>query len=533
MSSIIISGLSFRYENQTPLFECINLSVEAGRKISIIGDNGTGKSTLLKLIAGELEHDRGNIYCPSHPYYIAQQTGISGISVSQALGVYDQLESLFAIYNGSCEQNHYETLSNGWDIESRCMAALDYWGLSNIELTAKIDSLSGGEKTKLLLAALIIHRPNIILLDEPTNHLDQSSRQKLYDFIQNSKATIVVVSHDVTLLNLLETTYELSSKGLQCYGGNYDFYRESKDIEDCALQQHLHTERVALRLAKQKAQQVRERQEKRLIQGVKNSDQVPRIMRKGFKDKGEKTVRSLAEKHTEIIKKNIETINQLKERQQVHCELKIDFDNTRLHTGKLLVATKNMNFEYRDGHPLWPSPIDIEIRSNERIQLSGDNGTGKTTLVKLLLSELQPTVGEVVRRDFLHIYLDQEYSQINTPLTVLELAQSYNSNNLKEHELKLRLHRALFSIEMWDEKCCTLSGGEKMRLYLCCLMIANHVPDLIILDEPTNNLDLSSLAVLTSTIKNYKGTLIVISHDQNFIREIKTTRHIELSTTHI
>ena len=170
----------------------------------------------------------------------------------------------------------------------------------------------------------------------------------------------------------------------------------------------------------------------------------------------------------------------------------------------------------------------LEIRSGERIRLTGDNGTGKTTLVRLLTGELEPTAGRIGRADFSYVCLDQQYSRVNTPQSVLELAQSCNHGNLQDHELKLRLHRALFGQQMWDKRCDTLSGGERMRLCLCSLMIANHVPDLFVLDEPTNNLDLSSLAILTRTVRNYRGTLLVVSHDGHFTDQIGITRTVEL-----
>lgn len=177
---------------------------------------------------------------------------------------------------------------------------------------------------------------------------------------------------------------------------------------------------------------------------------------------------------------------------------------------------------------MWQSPIDIEIRSGERIHITGNNGSGKTTFIKLLLGELSSTQGEVTKSDFSYVYLDQEYEQVNQDLTILELAERYNENNLADHEIKLRLNRALFPQETWDKSCQTLSGGERMRLYLCCLMISNHIPDIFVLDEPTNNIDLSSLSILTNTIKNYKGAILIISHDEYFINEIGVTRKIEL-----
>lgn len=526
--SIIISGVSFHYYQQSPLFECVNLSVVSGSKVSVIGNNGTGKSTLLKLIAGALPVSSGSVHCASTPYYIPQQIGIRGISISQALGVSEKIEALQAICNGSDRYEYYDILADDWEIEARCRAALDHWGLANTELTTPIDFLSGGEKTKLFLAGIYIHRPAIVLLDEPTNHLDDTSRQKLYDFISNSQTTIIIVSHDVTLLNLLEETYELSPKGLKGYGGNYDFYKSQKEIEEQALNQQINAEETALRLARKKAQEVRERQEKRVSRGAKGTSGLPRIILKGREDKGENTGAKLSAKHMEKITGKQQELSELRLQQRMAHELKVDFGNAQWHSGKLLVEAVRINFEYEADSPIWSTPLNIEIRSGERIHLKGGNGTGKTTLLKLLTGELQAVVGQVVRTDFSMICLDQEYSRVNTPQSVLELVEQHNDCNLLDHEIKLRLHRALFPKEMWNKPCNTLSGGERMRLYLCCLMISNSIPDLFILDEPTNNLDLLSLETLTTTLQNYRGTLLVISHDKRFVEEMGITKVIEL-----
>ena len=503
--SIILSGVNYRYTNRQPLFEPVNLSVLPGEKISIVGNNGTGKSTLLRLIAGELAPSCGSIGRSVSPYYVPQQTDIRSESVGRTLGVAEKLDALRAICDGSANPDHYDTLADDWDIESRCRSALDAWGLPHVELTASTDSLSGGEKTRLSLAGLTIHRPAIVLLDEPTNHLDRTGRDRLYDYIRTCKATLIVVSHDTYLLNLLDRTCELSKKGLKTYGGNYNFYREQKRIEDSALEQRIDSEQAALRLARKKAQEIAERQQKRFNQGERNKDRLPRILRKGAKDRGETTISKLREKHSDIVGLNEKRLNDLRRQRGTACRFKIDFDDALLHNGKLLIAADGVNFGYDRERPLWRMPLDLEIRSGERIRLTGNNGSGKTTLVRLLTGELFPTAGEIRRTDFSYVCLDQEYSLVDTPQTVLELAQKYNRSNLCDHEIKMRLKRALFAADTWDTSCNALSGGEKMRLCLCCLMISNHVPDLFILDEPTNNLDLSSLAVLADTIGDYRS----------------------------
>lgn len=529
--SIIVSDVSYHYFNQRVLFESVSFSIPSGGKASLIGNNGTGKSTLLRLLAAELLPSSGSIRLLSAPYYVPQQVNIKEQTIAEALGVSAKLNALNAIYGGSADQVHYDILNDDWDIENRCHLALQHWGLQGIAPGSSISLLSGGEKTKVLLAGMDIHKPDVILLDEPTNHLDLSARRKLYDYISNTKATIMVVSHDINLLNLLDTTYELSPKGIRLYGGNYDFYKEQKEIEDQALEQQIDAGQTALRIARKRAQEVRERQEKRSSQGERSKQKGgdARIVINARGNLAENSSAKLKEKHSGIINDTQQRLSALRERQQQNNALKVNFDNAKLHKGKVLITAKGLNFGYANDKLLWQQPVDLEIRSGDRVHISGNNGSGKTTLIKLLLGRLSPTQGEVVRADSTYIYLDQEYEQVNQPSTVLRLAERYNENNLADHEVKLRLNRALFPQETWDKSCLTLSGGERMRLYLCCLMISNHVPDILVLDEPTNNLDLSSLSILTDTIRNYQGTVLVISHDRYFVDAIGVTGRVGLS----
>ncbi|WP_449399177.1 ATP-binding cassette domain-containing protein [Chryseobacterium wanjuense] len=172
--------------------------------------------------------------------------------------------------------------------------------------------------------------------------------------------------------------------------------------------------------------------------------------------------------------------------------------------------------------------LNLEIRSGDRISIKGSNGSGKTTLIKLLLGDLQPSVGMISRTDFRTIYIDQEYSLIDKNATVYEFAQQFNDNALQESEVKTLLSRFLFGKETWDKKCNVLSGGERLRLLLCGLSISNKAPDMIILDEPTNNLDLQNVEILTNSIKDYHGTLVVISHDGVFLEEIGVSGEVVL-----
>ena len=173
--------------------------------------------------------------------------------------------------------------------------------------------------------------------------------------------------------------------------------------------------------------------------------------------------------------------------------------------------------------------ISFGIAEGQRVGLIAKNGSGKTTLLKIITGQLQPLKGTLIQANFTYVYLNQEYSIINDRNSILEQAYAFNGRNLPEHEIKIILNRYLFPASEWDKSCRKLSGGEKMRLAFCCLMISNNIPDMFILDEPTNNLDIQSIEIITATIKNYAGTVIAISHDNYFIQEIGVEQSIFLS----
>lgn len=222
-----------------------------------------------------------------------------------------------------------------------------------------------------------------------------------------------------------------------------------------------------------------------------------------------------------------DTIRETRSQIQQYQALKINIASSGLHHGKLLIDTREINFGY--GSPLLSQPISFQLRSGERIQIAGPNGSGKTTLLKVITGELQPLSGNYIGTDFSYLYLDQDYSMIDPGLSVYEQVQQYNSVGLEEHAIKAMLIYSQFDGDSFDRKCIALSGGEKMKLSLCCLSVSNQTPDLLILDEPTNNLDVQSLEVLTAAVKGYEGTLLVISHDEAFTAEIGIDREINLS----
>ncbi|WP_413669974.1 ribosomal protection-like ABC-F family protein [Mucilaginibacter sp. Mucisp86] len=525
---LILHDITYIQPNRDLLFAGIDLVVNKHDKIALIGNNGTGKSTLLKILAGNLKPAGGVVKTDSRPYFVPQIFGqYNEFTVAEALQIADKLNALQQILDGNVTDENMTILNDDWAIEERCTEAFIHWQLTDIDLAQKMGSLSGGQKTKVFLAGIAIHRPDIVLLDEPSNHLDVVGRKLLYNYIQTTNNTLLVVSHDRTLLNLLNTVCELSKRGITVYGGNYDFYAQQKDIESEALNQDVKSKEKALRKAKETERESMERQQKLDARGKKKQEKagVPTIMMKTLKNSAEKSTSKMQGVHAEKTGAIAQELSQLRSQLPDIDKMKMDFDNSALHKGKVLITARELNFGY-DGQSLWNPPLSFQIVSGERLVIRGANGSGKTTLIKMLLSQLEPQSGVIERAKVKAIYIDQDYSLINNKLSVYQQAEEFNSGALQEHDIKIRLNRFLFTCEDWDKPCSALSGGEKMRLMLCSLTIGNQAPDMIILDEPTNNLDIQNIEILTAAINDYRGTLIVVSHDEYFLKQVNVEREI-------
>lgn len=527
---LILQNISYTHPNKNLLFDTINLTVNDHEKTALIGNNGSGKSTLLKLVAKELQPSDGQLLVNSEPYFVPQIFGqYNHLTISQALKVENKLNALQEILNGNVNEENYTTLDDDWTIEERCHEALEYWQLSNLDLSQKMETLSGGQKTKVFLAGISIHQPKLVLLDEPSNHLDITGRQLLYDFIESTQNTVIVVSHDRKLLNLLDKIAELSKRGITIYGGNYDFYTEQKQLENNALHQDLQSKEKALRKAKEKERETLERQQKLDSRGKGKQEKagVAKIMMNTLRNNAENSTSKMKGVHAEKIGGIKAALHELRTALPDIDKMKFGFDDSALHKGKILIKADEINYRYND-HSLWENNLTFQITSGERLVLKGLNGSGKTTLIKIILGRLEPQTGNIYRADNKTVYIDQDYSLIENQLKVYEQAQQFNFSALQEHEIKMRLNRFLFPINDWDKPCSALSGGEKIRLILCCLTMSDQSPDIIILDEPTNNLDIQNIEILTAAINEYRGTLIVVSHDETFLEQTKMEKIIQL-----
>jgi len=527
---LTLQNLSYTHPDKELLFSGIYMSQNNKDKAALIGNNGSGKSTLLKIIAGDLQPSAGQVKAETVPYYVPQIFGqFDHLTIAEALKIQDRLTALKAILAGNGTEKHFGDLNDDWTIEERCREALNNWELEGLDPDRKLATLSGGQKTKVFLAGIAIHQPELILLDEPGNHLDARARGLLFDFIASTSKTLLIISHDRKLLNLLDKVCLLEKNGITTYGGNYDFYAAQKETERHALDQDLKSKERALRQAKEKEREASERQNKLDSRGKKKQEKagVARIMMNTLRNKAENSTAKLRGVHTEKISGLKQEYRDLRSAVPDIDQIKIDLNNTDLTAGKLLSKASHINFSY-GAKNVWHDELSFELRSGERVLLKGANGSGKSTLIKIIIGQLAPQQGTLIRQQMKAIYIDQDYSQIDDRLKVYEQAQAFNDAALQEHEIKIRLNRFLFGKESWDKSCSALSGGEKMRLMLCCLTISNQSPDLIILDEPTNNLDMQNVDILIRAINDYKGTLLVVSHDEYFAEQIGLEKVIAL-----
>ncbi|MHC0445171.1 ribosomal protection-like ABC-F family protein [Flavobacterium sp. 3-218] len=527
---LILQNISYQHENKDMLFQNISFTLNNQDKTALVGNNGVGKSTLLKIIAGELAPFSGQIIQDSKPYFVPQLFGqFNNLTIAEALRIKEKITSLKEILEGVVTEENLQLLDDDWTIEERCNEALSYWQLHDLDLDQKMETLSGGQKTKVFLAGIMIHEPSLILLDEPSNHLDFAARTLLYDFIKSTTSTLLIVSHDRTLLNLLNKTLEMTKNEISVYGGGYDFYSEQKKVENNALEQDVQSKEKALRKAKEKERETIERQNKLDARGKKKQEKsgVARIMMNTLRNKAENSSSKLKDVHAEKISGISEDLRQLRSSLPAIDQMTFGFNNASFVKGKTLFKASDLNYNY-DQKFLWKENLNFEILSGDRLVMKGLNGSGKTTLIKIILGELSPTKGQISSLAKKAIYIDQDYSLLNQNLKIYEQAQVFNDCGLEEHEIKMRLNRFLFSRNDWDKPCNALSGGERMRLMLCCLTISNESPEIIILDEPTNNLDIQNIEILTAAINEYQGTLIVISHDQSFMEQINIQKSILL-----
>lgn len=529
--SLQVQDLTYVHPDKDVLFSNISFSVSRGDKCAIIGNNGIGKSTLLHLLASKKFPTHGFIQC-EEPYLVPQHFGqFDGMTIAEALGVDDKLRALTSILNGQGTEEELVILNDHWTLEEQMVEAFSQWGINYLSSDMMMGHLSGGEKTKVFLSGIAIHQPDIVLMDEPTNHLDPKSREMLYEYIRQTQHTLLIVSHDRSLLNILSSIYEMSSSGMQFYPMNYQAYKSLSDTEYDKKYMQLQSKQKELTKAEKTARETMERQQKHSARGEKQSKKkcVARIAMGNLRNRSEVSSAHLNKVQEGKLQGLRRDIGKLRDVIPMQAVMKMAIDVSSLYIGKKQIEVKDLVFAYSDQTILWKhAPLNFSVYGGERILLQGCNGCGKSSLLKLITRTLFPTEGEVLWVNALNIlYLDQEYTCIDNDLTVYEQLEVCNTTK-PEHELKMLLNRFLFPSSTWNKKCAVLSGGEKMKLSLCRLLASEKAPNMIIADEPTNNIDISNIEILTAALKNYRGSLLLVSHDEQFIQDVGIDRIIAI-----
>lgn len=527
---LLIQNVMYAHPNKDVLFKTCSMSLQKGQKTALIGANGSGKSTLIRLITEPHLCTEGFIAVDTKPYVIPQYMGQwNHISVAELLGIHQKIQALHAIERGFVTQENLEILQDDWLIEERIKTVFQEWDVADISHQRMISSLSGGQITKILLAGIDLVDADFVVMDEPTNHLDTQSRNKLFTWIHETKKTVLCVSHDRNLLRLMPSIHELTRNGITVYGGNYDFYTHQKDIERKATQQQLDETHKALRKAKAIERETLERKLKRDARGRKKQEKAgtPLVMMHKMKNDAENSAARIKDTHQEKIEHLSEELSQLKAKIPALETIRFGMKSSELYKGKCLFKAESLQI-FRNQRALFSRKLHVELLHGDRIALKGINGSGKTSLIQVILQQLNTFSGKVWHAPFTVVYVDQTYSLLDDTYSVWEQARAFCGKAISESVVKTRLHQFLFDEHSWTKSCANLSGGERMRLALCGLTLQETAPDCMILDEPTNNLDIPNVEVLTRVVQQYDGSLVVVSHDEQFLNEIGIQKEVLL-----
>ncbi|WP_269716384.1 ABC-F family ATP-binding cassette domain-containing protein [Caulobacter sp. NIBR2454] len=521
---LTLDNLAARTPDGRPLFD--NLTLAFGpERTGLVGRNGVGKTTLLRLIAGEATPAAGSIGVSGRISVLRQTlTPEPGATVADLLGVADDLERLARIEAGEGDQADFAEAD--WTLPARLAQALGEVGLDGIDPARPAASLSGGQATRAGLARLLVEAPDLILLDEPTNNLDAEGRALVVQVLRGWRGGALVISHDRALLREMDRIVELSSLGARVYGGSYDLYAARKAEEQAAAERDLASaERETDRVARE-AQAAREKKARRDAAGQRFAAKggTPKIMLGAMAERAENSGAQgerLAERLRGVAAERLESA---RERVEQVRELGFSLPSTGLPAGRMVLALEDVSFGY--GETTILSDVSLRITGPERVAVVGPNGRGKTTLLRLAAGELETTAGAVMRGGSAAL-LDQKTAVLDDDQTILENFQRLNPQ-ASVNDAHAALARFLFRNVAAKQIAGTLSGGERLRAALACVLARSEPPQLLILDEPTNHLDLASIAAIETALSAYDGAMLVVSHDTDFLAAIGVERRIEL-----
>ncbi|WP_435606397.1 ABC-F family ATP-binding cassette domain-containing protein [Streptomyces ardesiacus] len=522
-TSLTCTALSFAWPDGTAVFDGLDVAFGPGRT-GLVGANGAGKSTLLKLLAGRLTPAEGTVRVAGEVGHLPQNVTLdTALRVDEALGIDGRRAALHAIEAGDVSEEHFETVGDDWDVEERALATLGELGLGHVGLDRTVGELSGGESVLLRLAALLLDRPDVLLLDEPTNNLDVYARKRLYAAVESWPGVLVVVSHDRELLDRVDQIADLRSGSVTWYGGNLTAYEEALAVEQEAAERMVRVAESDLRRQKREladAQVVLARR-RRYGQKMYDTKREPRAVMKLRARTAQQSAGKYRIMHEEKLAEAKERLDDAVEAVRDDDEIRVDLPYTAVPPGRTVLTLRDLEPAYGAG-----VAGGLDVHGPERIALIGRNGAGKTTLLRTVAGELAPVAGEATAHVPLR-FLPQRLDVLDEDLTVAENVARF-APGATNNRIRARLARFLFRGARADQRAATLSGGERFRAALAALMLAEPAPQLLMLDEPTNNLDMASVRQLTSALEAYEGALIVASHDLPFLESLGITRWLLL-----
>ncbi|MDP1633026.1 MAG: ABC-F family ATP-binding cassette domain-containing protein [Caulobacter sp.] len=521
---ITLDAVSAATPDGRVLFDTLTLAFGRERT-GLVGRNGVGKTTLLRLLTGEQDPASGTI-ARSGRIGVLRQTlpPRPGETAADHLGVAEALARLERIEAGQGDDADFALAD--WNLPSRLHDACLETGLDGLDLDRPVDSLSGGQLTRLALAALLIAEPDVILLDEPTNNLDVEARTFLVAFLGRWKGGAVVVSHDRTLLREMDRIVELSSLGARVYGGNYDLYADRKAQEQAAAERDLdQAERAAGRVERD-VQQARERKDRRDAAGRRFAARAsePKMLLDARAQRAEASggrASHLADRQRAAAS---DQLSDARARVEQARSLAFDLPSSGLAGGKTVLTFEDVAFGYGGASVL--SAVSLKLTGPERVAVTGPNGSGKTTLIRLAAGDLTPASGRIVQ-GARSVLLDQKTAILRDEETLLEAFLRLNPG-AGVNTAQAALARFLFRNTAAGRAVGALSGGERLRAALACVLVSPSPPQLLILDEPTNHLDLSSIEAVETALAAWDGALLVVSHDADFLVAIGIDRRLAL-----
>lgn len=508
--SIAAKAVSFLLPTGEPIFSDISMAL-THQTYGLVGDNGIGKSTFAKALAGTVDC-AGEILRSGEVIYVPQEE------------------------ERPTDKTSSEYLASLWE---SLFADPAVWGplLEGVPLDVPLLQLSGGEWTRLRIAKYLSYPSHLLILDEPTNSLDQHSREIIYNFVARySSGGLLVISHDRQLLNNVDHILEMSNQGLTVYGGNYNFYEDEKSAERDRQEQSLNQARRQKEKVFRESHEKQQNQEKRSRQGQKQNDKggTPKLLAGRNKRRAQNTlgkIKGQEQKRAACAQEEFKTIWS---EAKVENPIQLFLPDLKLPNSKKIFEIQKGNIAFSGSDiPLWTDSISYILRGPEKLAIQGANGSGKSSLIKALTGEIpkDQLLGDWSLGDIHFAILDQEYQLLNPELSVIENIQE--SSSLPLSEIRNQLAHFQFTAEKVHQKIKSLSGGEKLKVSLAKILLIRPLPEVIILDEPTNNLDINSVKVLEESFRQYKGAMIVVSHDPDFLKNIGVTEFLKIGNSEI